>query len=112
MKADIVINGATLVTDSAQFQASIAIKDGAILSIGAAESMPEASEVVDAAGQYILPGAIDAHVHFRDPGYPHKETWEYGTAQPPHGRVPPGFEMPKTNPPTGTGRREPKIEVR
>ncbi|ASG24003.1 allantoinase AllB [Nitrospirillum viridazoti] len=102
MKADIVINGATLVTDSAQFQASVAIKDGAILSIGAAESMPEAAEVVDARGKYILPGAIDAHVHFRDPGYTHKETWETGTASAAMGGVTTVFEMPNTNPPTGT----------
>ena len=34
----------------------------------------------DATGLHILPGAIDDHVHFRDPGYPHKEDWESGTA--------------------------------
>jgi len=102
MKADIVINGATLVTDSAMFDASIAIKDGAILAIGAADAMPDSDEVLDATGKYILPGAIDAHVHFRDPGYTHKETWETGTASAAMGGVTTVFEMPNTNPPTGT----------
>jgi dihydroorotase len=102
VKADIVINGATLVTDSAMFQASIAIKDGTILAIGAADAMPDAGEIVDATGQYVLPGAIDAHVHFRDPGYTHKETWETGTASAAMGGVTTVFEMPNTNPPTGT----------
>lgn len=102
MKADIVINGATLVTDSAMFRASIAIRDGVILAIGAADAMPEADDVLDATGQYVLPGAIDAHVHFRDPGYTHKETWETGTASAAMGGVTTVFEMPNTNPPTGT----------
>ncbi|WP_245638348.1 allantoinase AllB [Croceicoccus bisphenolivorans] len=101
MLADLVINGATLVTDSATFPASIAIKDGAILAIGGADAMPEAKEVLDATGKFLLPGAIDAHVHFRDPGYTHKETWETGTASAAMGGVTTVFEMPNTNPPTG-----------
>ncbi|MFD2782720.1 dihydroorotase family protein [Novosphingobium pokkalii] len=102
MLADLVIHGATLVTDSTTFAASVAIKDGAILAIGAADAMPEAAEVLDATGKYLLPGAIDAHVHFRDPGYTHKETWETGTASAAMGGVTTVFEMPNTNPPTGT----------
>jgi dihydroorotase len=102
MLADLVIHGATLVTDSTTFAASVAIKDGAILAIGAADAMPDAAEVLDATGKYLLPGAIDAHVHFRDPGYTHKETWETGTASAAMGGVTTVFEMPNTNPPTGT----------
>ena len=100
--ADIVINGATLVTDSATYPASIAIKDGVILAIGAGDAMPPAIEVIDATGKHILPGAIDAHVHFREPGYVHKETWETGSASAAMGGVTTVFEMPNTNPPTGT----------
>lgn len=102
MIADLVISGATIVTDTAQFSASIAIKDGAILAIGDAAAMPEAKETLDATGKYILPGAIDAHVHFREPGYSHKETWETGTASAAMGGVTTVFEMPNTKPPTGT----------
>jgi len=32
-----------------------------------------------AAGKYVIPGAIDGHVHFRAPGYDHKEDWQTGT---------------------------------
>lgn len=102
MTADIVINGATLVTDSASFAASIAIRDGLILAIGSEDAMPPARETIDAGGHYLLPGAIDAHVHFRDPGYAHKETWETGSASAAMGGVTTVFEMPNTNPPTGT----------
>ena len=102
MIADLVISGATIVTDTTQFAASIAIKDGVILAIGHDDAMPEASERIDAAGKHLLPGAIDAHVHFREPGYSHKETWETGTASAAMGGVTTVFEMPNTKPPTGT----------
>ncbi|PKU22405.1 allantoinase AllB [Telmatospirillum siberiense] len=100
--ADLVINGATVVTDRAQFSASIAIKDGKIWSIGDEAGMPASLESLDARGLYVLPGAIDVHVHFREPGFTHKETWETGTASAAMGGVTTVFEMPNTKPPTGT----------
>jgi dihydroorotase len=102
MIADLVIKGGTIVTDTARFAGAIAVKDGLILAIGRDEAMPAAIEVLDAAGKYVLPGAIDAHVHFREPGYTYKETWETGTASAAMGGVTTVFEMPNTNPPTGT----------
>jgi len=102
MIADLVLQGGTIVTDTAEFVGSIAIKDGVILCIGDAAAMPQASQVVDVSGKHVLPGAIDAHVHFREPGYTHKETWETGTASAAMGGVTTVFEMPNTNPPTGT----------
>jgi dihydroorotase len=102
MTADLILFGGTIVTDTAQFRASIAIRDGAIFAIGDDAAMPEAHERVDVTGKYLLPGAIDAHVHFREPGYTHKETWETGTASAAMGGVTTVFEMPNTKPPTGT----------
>ena len=80
MTADLVIHNGKIVSPDAVIDASIAIKDGRILAVGDMEAMPLAEETFDAAGLHILPGAIDVHVHFRDPGYPHKEDWESGTA--------------------------------
>jgi len=80
---------------------SIAIKDGRILSVGAIGAMPPALDVFDASGLHILPGAIDVHVHFRDPGYPDKEDWASGTAAAAFGGVTTVFDMPNTIPPTG-----------
>jgi dihydroorotase len=102
MIADLVLKGGTIVTDTTEFVASIAIKDGVILCIGADAAMPEAAMVVDVVGKHVLPGAIDAHVHFREPGYTHKENWETGTASAAMGGVTTVFEMPNTKPPTGT----------
>src|ERR1700753_396263 len=64
--------------------------------------MPPAKESFDATGLHVLPGAIDVHVHFRDPGYPHKEDWESGTAAAAFGGVTTVFDMPNTIAPTGT----------
>ncbi|WP_158046309.1 allantoinase AllB [Skermanella pratensis] len=100
--ADLVITGGTIVTDQASFRGAVAVKDGRILAVGADESMPAARETFDAAGLHLLPGAIDAHVHFREPGYTHKEDWRTGTAAAAMGGVTTVFEMPNTDPPTGT----------
>ena len=100
--ADLVIHGGTIVSADQTVAASLAIRDGRILALGAAESMPAARETLDATGLHILPGAIDVHVHLRDPGYPHKEDWESGTAAAAFGGVTTLFDMPNTVPPTGT----------
>jgi dihydroorotase len=100
--ADLVINGGTIVSPDAEYRASIAIKDGVILAIGAAEAMPPAKETLDATGLHVLPGAIDVHVHFRDPGYPQKEDFASGTAAAAFGGVTCVFDMPNTLPTIAT----------
>src|SRR6516162_3401438 len=100
--ADLVISGATVVTDTSSFDASVAIKDGRILAVGEHAAMPSARETFDATGLHLLPGAIDVHVHFREPGYTHKEDWQTGTAAAAMGGVTTVFEMPNVDPPTAT----------
>jgi dihydroorotase len=97
-KVDLVINGGIVVSPDAEYRASIAIKDGLIHAIGAPEAMPEADEVLNVNGMHILPGAIDVHVHFRDPGYPQKEDFGSGTAAAAFGGVTTVFDMPNTLP--------------
>lgn len=50
----------------------------------------------------ILPGAMDIHVHFRDPGMTHKEDWTTGTTSAAFGGVTGVIDMPNTAPPTTT----------
>jgi dihydroorotase len=102
--ADLVIRNGTVVSPDAAIPASVAIKDGTVLAVGAADAMPQAKETLDATGLHVLPGAIDVHVHFRDPGYPHKEDFGTGTAGAAFGGVTTVFDMPNTVPPTGTGK--------
>ncbi|MEM6712202.1 MAG: dihydroorotase family protein [Pseudomonadota bacterium] len=100
MPVDLILSGGTVVTDAARFAADVAIKDGLISAVGAPDTMPEANETVDVSGQFVMPGAIDVHVHFREPGYTHKEDWETGSAAAAMGGVTTVFEMPNTHPPT------------
>lgn len=97
-RADLVIHGGTIVSPDSEYQASIAIKDGTVLAIGARDAMPPARDELDATGLHILPGAIDVHVHFRDPGYPQKEDFASGTAAAAFGGVTTVFDMPNTLP--------------
>jgi dihydroorotase len=99
---DLAVTGATLVTDTATFAGDIGILDGRIAMVTAPGALPPARETLDARGLHLMPGAIDAHVHVREPGYTHKEDWETGTAAAAMGGVTTIFEMPNTNPPTGT----------
>lgn len=99
---DLVINGATIVSPDAEIRASLAILNGKIHAIGTAETMPQARETLDATGLHILPGAIDVHVHFRDPGYPQKEDFASGTAAAAFGGVTTVFDMPNTLPTIAT----------
>lgn len=99
---DLVISGGTIVSPDASYPASVAVKDGLIHAIGTPEAMPPSREMLDATGLHILPGAIDVHVHFRDPGYPQKEDFASGTAAAAFGGVTTVFDMPNTLPTVGT----------
>ncbi|MDE1972113.1 MAG: dihydroorotase family protein, partial [Hyphomicrobiales bacterium] len=96
--ADLVINNGTVVAAESTMNASVAIKDGVVLAVGAADAMPRARETLDANGLHLLPGAIDDHVHFRDPGYPQKEDFASGTIAAAFGGVTTVFDMPNTLP--------------
>lgn len=104
MQADLQLTGGTVVSGRGQTCADVSIRDGVILAMGAAGTLPPARETVDVSGKFLLPGAIDAHVHFREPGYTHKEDWATGTAAAAMGGTTTVFEMPNTNPPTRTAR--------
>jgi dihydroorotase len=56
--------------------------------------------VVDARDKFLFPGAIDVHVHFREPGDGHKETWTTGSKSAAAGGVTTIVDQPNTNPPT------------
>lgn len=58
--------------------ADIRVKDGLIIEIGALEPLNQ-EEVLDISGLTIAPGLIDTHIHFRDPGFTHKEDLHTGS---------------------------------
>lgn len=79
----------------------VAVTDGGITAIGA--GVGDAAEVIDARGLTVLPGLVDGHVHFNEPGRAHWEGWEAGTRGAAAGGVTTVCEMPlNAHPPTTT----------
>src|SRR5262249_55054007 len=103
---DLVIANGVLVDAFGEYPGtSIAIDGGRFVAIGSPGAMPRAIRTVDAAGRYLLPGVIDAHVHFRTPGMEYKEGYLAGSGAAALGGVTSVFDMPNTDPPTNTEER-------
>lgn len=99
---DFVIRGGKVVSPSSTVHADVAISGEKIAAVTSPGVIAHSDRDIDANGRYVLPGAVDSHVHFREPGYEHKEDWATGTAAAACGGTTSVFEMPNTNPPTGT----------
>jgi dihydroorotase len=99
---DLIIKNGTLVTSLKTLKADIAIRDGKISSTGELHHNDTSDEIYDAEGKYILPGIIDAHVHFRDPGLTEKEDFETGSIAAAFGGVTMVVDMPNVIPVTST----------
>jgi len=78
----------------------VRIRAGRIDAVGA-DLEPEGCAVVEARGRTAIPGLVDVHVHFRDPGLARKEGWERGSAGALHGGVTSVVEV-QNNPPLST----------
>lgn len=81
----------------------VLIDDGKIAAVSEALEAPDGAEVIDAHDKYLVPGLVDMHVHFRDPGFEYKETIETGSAAAVHGGFTDVATMPNTDPVTDTG---------
>ena len=81
----------------------VLIEGKKIAAVGEGLEAPEDAEVVDGNGKYLIPGLVDMHVHFRDPGYEYKETIETGSRAATHGGFTDVATMPNTNPVTDSG---------
>src|SRR6201992_3490790 len=98
---DLLIRGGTAVTPAGVMDADIGVRDGRIAAIGVFANAP-AADIFEWRGRHILPGVIDTHVHFREPGHLEKEDMETGSRAAVLGGVTAVFEMPNTNPLTIT----------
>ena len=75
---DLAIGGGEVVTPRGRAPADVYVRGGRIAAVGG-EARPAAEEV-DAAGLLVMPGMVDAHVHFMDPGDPAREDFLTGSA--------------------------------
>ena len=99
-----VVQGGTIVNEGKTFDGTIVIEDGKITQIIQGYTDPEASsdEVIDASGCFVLPGIIDDHVHFREPGLTEKADIDTESRAAVAGGVTTYFDMPNTVPQTTT----------
>ncbi len=81
---------------------AVRVRAGRIVELGA-ELAPRGETVLEARGRALIPGLVDVHVHFRDPGLERKEGWERGSAGALHGGVTSVVEV-QNNPPLSTSR--------
>ena len=93
-----VVNGLVFIEGGFR-KADVGIQDGKFALVGAPGSLPEAKRTIDAAGKYVLPGGIDTHVHYRDPGHAERETFQVGTRAAAAGGCTTFFEHPISIPP-------------
>ena len=113
--SDLWVRGGTIVTATGVFPGDVLVRDGRIAAVihrgesqDAGGWMPQdpgarqPMRILDATGLCILPGLVDVHVHFRDPGLTHKEDFLTGTAAAACGGVTTVLDMPNTLPPVAT----------
>ena len=100
----ILIYGGTIVNEGRAYRGSIVIEGTQITQISEGEDAPRGTydEKVDTTGCFILPGVIDEHVHFRDPGLTSKADIGSESRAAAYGGVTSFFDMPNTNPHTTT----------
>ena len=100
---DLLLKGGTVLdpTTGSQEAADVLVRDGRIASIGADLSTQDVP-VYDCSGKIVSPGWMDMHVHFREPGYEHKETIVTGCRAAAAGGFTAVACMPNTSPPIHT----------
>jgi len=95
-RMDRVVRNGRVYFDGRLQNVDLWIRDGKVASLGGTH---QAEETIDGRGMIVLPGAVDLHVHFRDPGYTHKEDWETGSTSAVAGGVTTVVDQPNTDPP-------------
>lgn len=104
-----IIKNGTIINEGRQFVGSLVVTDDTITKVVEGKDSTvslltdnKGYDIIDAEGCYILPGVIDSHVHFREPGLTHKADIESESRAAAYGGVTSYFDMPNTNPQTTT----------
>lgn len=97
-----IIKNTIIVNEGKQIQGDILIQKGRIQKIAPQIETPPGVQEIDGTGQYLIPGAIDDQVHFREPGLTHKANIYTEAKAAVAGGVTSFMEMPNTQPPVFT----------
>lgn len=98
--ADLVVKNGKIVGPTSIIEANLVVTDGKIVDI--TKQKTDCEEYIDASGLYVIPGLIDAHVHFRDFGDSKKGTWKTESRAAAAGGVTTVLEMPNNKPSINT----------
>ena len=100
MNGRLLVQNATMVLPNRIVEGDLRVSNGLIKTVAPFGGLqPEIGElVIDGTGLHLLPGVIDPHVHFRDPGNPEKEDLESGSRAAAAGGITSFLDMPNTSP--------------
>ena len=76
---DMLVRRGRVVSEVGIAVQSVAISDGRVAALISGGDEPPAREVIEASDRLVLPGIVDSHVHFREPGLTHKEDFVSGS---------------------------------
>jgi dihydroorotase (multifunctional complex type) len=98
---DLVVRGGTVVGAGPTRALDVGIRDGRFAAVAESGTLTaDSTDVLDAHGLHVLPGVIDGHVHFREPGLEYKGDWLTESRAAVFGGVTTVLDMPNTVPPT------------
>lgn len=96
---NLCIKNGLIITPYQVFYGAILVDNGRVAALfNQGVQLPRAKRVIDVEGRYIMPGAVDPHVHLNDPGYTQSEDFYTGTCSAAAGGITTVLEMPLTDP--------------
>lgn len=106
MKVDLYLKNGLIVTEDTSFNGGVVVKQGKISQLVAGDVPIDAEEVIDLQGKILLPGLVDDHVHFNEPGREHWEGYRTGSMAAAAGGITTVMEMPlNATPPSIDGNK-------
>ncbi len=102
---DLIVRSRRILTPGGYLDGAIAVRDEKIVALLPADEPVQAARTIDVGGKTVIPGLVDSHAHFRDPGFTHKEDFETGSRAAAAGGVTTILDMCNVEPPTNTVER-------
>ena len=99
---DLVVRSSRIMTPTGPVDGQVAVRGEKVVGVLGRDEQVPSRQLMDVGSKPVIPGVIDTHCHFRDPGHTHKEDYYHGTVAAAAGGVTTVFDMPNVQPPTTT----------